>query len=501
MSKASLTFLWCIAALNLSLLLPSSGTAYISTITSEGVYRFETAEAWDQFYSSGCSYPEDRCQLITENGGQVFTTDHSVGLEIFIQDAQDGENIVWRFWRPDGMLKWAIGITYDRDTDCWSVGGSLVPDCGDPNAPYLDSRVYWIANALINCEMTGVWTIEIVSNGVVRFSEPFELVQGQNSPLVILSPTDHQDFDLDAETHFTATEPITFAAQVTPPAPVDWEVELEYKPSRPASITYSDPPRTFTTHPGETHDETFDSVGGQLKITATATIGGQTVRACHTATITGAQIPEADITASLVDLYSRGATPRLMTGIAVRESNYLHFCRPDNNCTTGQRVIYNRNDEWPHESKDETTSHIGLMQVDTTMTTAWDWQTNAKQAVSLFAGDKLRFARNNERHIRYGDGKAKIPGHRGLRALTDVELENMALVLYGPYAPGTLEVPAPTLAEKLAKQYYIPECLLGAVVLENQDLECQGGLWVWMPNLTGNPQGVEYADNVRANTK
>src|SRR6266481_2835237 len=34
--------------------------------------------------------------------------------------------------------------------------------------------------------------------------------------------------------------------------------------------------------------------------------------------ITGARVPETDITTHLVELYSRGATPRLMTGIATR---------------------------------------------------------------------------------------------------------------------------------------------------------------------------------------
>ena len=186
-----------------------------------------------------------------------------------------------------------------------------------------------------------------------------------------------------------------------------------------------------------------------------------------------------------------------MTGIATRESNYLHFCIPNENCTTGQGLLYNRQDYWPHESLDNTASHIGLMQVLTTMESAWDWLKNSETAVDLFAGDKLRFAKTNERYIRHGVPKQKISGHVGLRALTDVERENMALVLYGPFAP-----PANlSLATKLVMQYYIPECRFGTVVQKNQDLECQGGVWTWVSNLTGNLNGASYADSIRADMK
>ena len=139
-----------------------------------------------------------------------------------------------------------------------------------------------------------------------------------------------------------------------------------------------------------------------------------------------------------------------------------------------------------------------MMQVDTTMTAAWDWQTNAEFAVHLFTRDKLSSAKRNERRIRHGDAKETIPGHIGLRVLTDVERENMALVLYGPCAPGTTCAPAETLAERLAKQYYIPQCAGGTVVPKNQDLACQGGTWEWVVNEAGNKAGVDYAKRIRA---
>lgn len=496
-SKTLFAFLSFLTTLTFPFLWPAKSVAFLSYIASEGTYRFETQEAFDQFYTVGCFSPDSGCQAIADNGGQVFTTDHRVGLAIYVDGAQDGENIVWRFVSPDGSLQWASGITYDYETDCWT--GALTT-CGDPNRPYLDSRMRFINSTLINCEVTGVWTVEIWNNGIFRFSEQFRLVQSQNGPLVILSPIDQQDFDLGPQ-NVTATEPISFAAQVAPPTTVNWEMDLSYKPSRKESQTFTTATRTFTTQSGETHEETFQSEGGLLKITAEAVVAGQLVRDCITATITGARVPEADITTRLVELYSRGATPRLMTGIAAKESNYLHFCIPQKNCTTGQGLIYNRQDYWPHESLDNTASHIGLMQVPITLESAWNWLKNSETAVDLFAGDKLRFARTNERYIRHGVPKQKIPGHVGLRALTDVELESMALVLYGPFAPGTQNVPAPTLAEKLAKQYYTPECLFGIVVQKNHDLECQGGLWTWMPNLVGNFGGVDYANNVRAYMK
>ncbi len=68
----------------------------------------------------------------------------------------------------------------------------------------------------------------------------------------------------------------------------------------------------------------------------------------------------------------------------------------------------------------------------------------------------------------------------------------MALVLYGPAA-----------SKYLTQQYYIPVCLPPGTAVYNSvtsTYTCVGGTWQWAVNSTGNPDGVKYADDVRAKT-
>jgi hypothetical protein len=98
------------------------------------------------------------------------------------------------------------------------------------------------------------------------------------------------------------------------------------------------------------------------------------------------------------------------------------------------------------------------------MDLAWNWESNTAGGENLFE-DKLRAASRIMRRI--------IQNNRGLRQLTGVELENMALVLYGPHASGDLN-----------RQYYAPA-------------PTPNGGVDWVVNTAGNPGGVAYADNCR----
>jgi hypothetical protein len=101
------------------------------------------------------------------------------------------------------------------------------------------------------------------------------------------------------------------------------------------------------------------------------------------------------------------------------------------------------------------------MPTSTEIDYAWDWQVNTAAGVNLFTS-KLSTAQRKMNVI--------IQQHPGLSALNAVELEHMALVLYGPYAsPNNM------------KQYYVP-------VLSKHR-------WKWVVNTTGNPKGVAYADS------
>jgi hypothetical protein len=109
------------------------------------------------------------------------------------------------------------------------------------------------------------------------------------------------------------------------------------------------------------------------------------------------------------------------------------------------------------------------MMVPTTPAVAWGWTNNAAAGASVFQS-KLTSANNNANKI--------IATHSGLPNLTPTQLENMALLLYGPFAP---------TMNQLANQYYIPAEV--------------GGAWTWIVNTANNPNGVAYANSCRAKTQ
>ena len=290
----------------------------------------------------------------------------------------------------------------------------------------------------------------------VLFTYSLVGVGGDGGSIRITQPTSNQIFRL-APPDFTAAVRISFQTEIASPDQnnlADWNVKLEYATS--GGLGGSEDPRTFQTQApiSPAHEEQYKSMGGKLTINATATVNGQRENAPPVnAFIVGIAIPDQQITDRLLKLY-HGATPNLMTGIAQQESSYRQF-----------RVLtlYGINERWPNESFDGG-SHVGLMQVETNMRDAWDWEANTQEGVKVF-GDKLASARRIMQKI--------IKDHKGLRKLTDVELENMALVLYGPHANGDR-----------GKQYYAPK-------------DIGNGKWDWIVNTAGNPAGVNYADSVR----
>jgi hypothetical protein len=273
-----------------------------------------------------------------------------------------------------------------------------------------------------------------------------------SSTLAILSPSANQNFTL-SEANDTATMPIAFTANGTTDT-VSWTATLVYQtsggfPNTPYQLT-----RTFQTTANGQDNETYASQGGQVTVNASDDTTAEQASPISFAVI-GIRIPGSGITTRLADLYSNvgGATHALMTGVAQVESSYFQFKR---------RSLYGEVASWPQESYDGG-SHIGLMQMPTSteIDYAWDWQVNTAAGVNLFTS-KLSTAQRKMNVI--------IQQHPGLSALNAVELEHMALVLYGPYAsPNNM------------KQYYVP-------VLSKHR-------WKWVVNTTGNPKGVAYADS------
>jgi hypothetical protein len=276
--------------------------------------------------------------------------------------------------------------------------------------------------------------------------------QGTGSSLAILAPSAGQQFPLSQSSN-TATTPISFQAGGAT-SDVSWKADLEYqtsggRPSTPYKLT-----RVFQTSGSGQDKETYTSQGGKVTVTASSQASGSQARPISFF-VTGLSISPQDITNRLVNLYvkSAGATPRLMTGIAQVESSYLQF---------KSRSLYGVVASWPLESYDGG-SHIGLMMMPTAekIDYAWNWLTNTSAGIDLFQ-QKLASARSIMKKI--------VKSHNGLRALSPVELEHMALVLYGPAASGDL-----------GKQYYLP-------------VQSSKG-WIWSINTKNNPNGVSYANS------
>ena len=165
-------------------------------------------------------------------------------------------------------------------------------------------------------------------------------------------------------------------------------------------------------------------------------------------------IPNASVTSELDALYKASpsyptdgtATPNLMTGVAKRESSYTHFRRPDE----GNANLYNGVDgKWPFENAGGG-MYIGLMMIQTASDqtlppnadpNAWNWVTNATDAVNLFSGtpypNEIQLATTFEGYIIDGFNgtydllKQSTPGHVGLGTRNGSQVERMALVLYG----------------------------------------------------------------------
>ncbi len=269
--------------------------------------------------------------------------------------------------------------------------------------------------------------------------------------LKIVKPDSRANFPFD-NPELTSTQ-VTLQAQ-SPGTKVDWSLILDYKTSHGYGNYHLQLP-SFETQAGTSTSQQFLAKGGRVTIQASSVVGSQTVMADPVViTVTGAQIPDDWITTRLVGLYASGATPRLMTGIAEVESTYQQF---------EVRTLYKYNGYWPTESHQDGGSHIGLMMVDTSLAlkNAWSWRENTAEGVSEFVNDKLAAAGRVINKI--------IKSHPGLRKLSGAELENVALVFYGPYgAKGPYYAPAPT-----------------------------GSGWVWVKN-PANPNGVAYADSVRS---
>jgi hypothetical protein len=337
-------------------------------------------------------------------------------------------------------------------------GGDFVIKATNPTGGSDPCTILWFQYTLdsIGCpcppDVTYYGT-SLYSNGDTGFAGITPLIN-------VLSPFQNQTFPAGGS-NYNTTDPIAFNGTTIwfGGTPVFWTVNLTYMTSggRCVGCTNS---QVFETESGSNGTEVYVSMGGQLVTTAAANTSDMMNMTSY---IVGAEIP-TETEVSLLDSIYPGPTSNLLSGIAYVESSIAQFEESSN---------YGISAYWPKESNDGG-SHIGLLQLPVAMDVAWDYTINVQKGEQLFAGEKVGFATRLM--------NKDIATHTGLPVLNGVQLENMALLLYGPKA-----------STKLAMQYYVPFCQGGTVIGNT----CSGGSWVWIVNTAGNPKGVAYANLCR----
>ena len=136
-------------------LLQASSTSS-ATLNDIDVVRYETSSDYDNYIDGAIS---------TAETGIVYTTDFGIASVIYISGFVGGDAIGWRFYRPDGSLDTSLNVSYDAKTKCWSNGY-----CGTFSA------LYWYGKARTEGDLPGTWTVEVLFNNNLVFTQTFEMV-------------------------------------------------------------------------------------------------------------------------------------------------------------------------------------------------------------------------------------------------------------------------------------------------------------------------------------
>lgn len=247
-------------------------------------------------------------------------------------------------------------------------------------------------------------------------------LQAATSTIKITSPTAKQVFVLSNGSLPSTT---VLIAATTSPAnyPTGWQFSATYRTRGTVSF-----PQVnlggISLAAGKQGGFSVFEAGGSIAIAVS--VSNPTGASSTSAYIVGANPSESTITSTLVSLYQsssrfpRSGTPRLLTGLAAKESSYSQFA-------TFKHPTYGITAAWPNDNAAAPGGgggYIGLMQVPSSMSTAFSWMQNIKTGVSIFS-DKLGTATSLM--------NSAMKAHSKLPALRDTQIEDNALVYYGPY--------------------------------------------------------------------
>ncbi len=229
----------------------------------------------------------------------------------------------------------------------------------------------------------------------------------------IIKPQDAQEFEL-TQANYTETPNVIFQARVLPVGvggTIDWILDLSWDASPARSVFTKH--KEFASGSGAEHTEKFTAEGGKLEIKASATVGGVTSdQKTITTYVIGrkAGIPNDTIIARVKELYDPDSelsqsekdkladvnwTDGICWGIIVKESSTMQFYNQVVENYPVVRMPYVSDDNLNGKIGDDNDgSHVGLMQVETSKATAWNWLTNTADGVDLYES-KLHIALNH----------------------------------------------------------------------------------------------------------
>jgi hypothetical protein len=303
-------------------------------------------------------------------------------------------------------------------------------------------------------------------------------LKGGGTGLSIVQPAN--GIPIPMSTPASTTDPgsvsISFQTQVPSAdesATIQWSDMLEYRTSGNKPVaTLKDSFQTTGNNPivrnsaskNSANQAIYTGAGGFWTITATL----QSDAECRSVPVTGFQVPltknnslACTIASGLKSLYtfapSGSTSTTLLELLAWTESSYQQFAQlaldqPKSRCS----LIGPVSGLWPNENSAGGTS-IGLMMVDLTEASAWNWVANAKAGAKTFQA-KLAIAlkHSNNQHARK-DLTPQLP------PMNATQLEDQALAYYKGW-----------------KAFYeVPQCSSNISQTKGQ---CVNGTWRWVEN-------------------
>ncbi|MGH9451566.1 MAG: Ig-like domain-containing protein [Terriglobia bacterium] len=357
-------------------------------------------------------------------------------------------------------LQTQIGITATEE-DCnehqyfMGWGGQCWWTSDNPSVAGVDSMgmVTGVADGAASIQLKAA-TIQY-SCGVRAHCERSEMTKYVEAPvtvcgLSISSPTNAAVYSMGGGGYNQATVPLEATSSCSGSA--NWTLSFTYTTANGTSYTAS--PTTTTTLGQSTNYTTNVGQGGRVNAQVQATLAGHSLTQAVTFYVLGTPIPNPTITSRLTSLYSNGATPALLTGIAMTESSYRQFNNETEMAFSGEWPLGNAANQYTLAD-----SYVGLMQVPNNMLDGFDWNTDTSDGASVFQS-KLSSA------ISYSS--VEDNSYPGLPALNGTQLENVALVYYDGIS---------------GVEFYVPSA--------------SGNGWVQ----TTNPTALTYVSNVRNNAQ